>query len=174
MPKIGLHTDKSPDLVKSLTRYLDAEEKREFNRPYSAYFLDDGDYDDYYDCEFDDDMRSLVFPYGGYNKYDSPSEDDDFDAEYYDKHKNDKKSIYYYPNILYKSSRIEFGTLKKFSDFCDENNLFLPNDAVNQLMYNKVTHCTLDPVDEVTGDKVIVVDKSYGGLYYTVTDCIDD
>lgn len=171
MPKIGLHTDKSPDLVASLKKYIAAEEDRELNRPYSAYFIDD--YDDYYGDDYEDDLSSLVFPYTKYDSLSSPTDDDDFDAEYYDKHKNDKKSIYYYPSVYYKNTRIEFESMKKFSDFCDKNGLFLTNDTINQLMYNKVSHCTLDPIDEAEGDKVVVADKSYGGLYYSVCDDID-
>ena len=42
----------------------------------------------------------------------------------------------------------------------------------NNLMQWSVIHCCLDPISVEYGDKEIITDNSYGGLYWTVSEDI--
>jgi len=179
MKKIGEKSVGQPNLDDSLNKYIEAKELEELNRPYSANFIDDDDDYDYYSGYYD----GLLYPENNSRLLRSlleddgkscNDEDDEFDADEYLKHSKDKKSIYYYPNILDEYSRIEFSTLKEFNDFCDKHGYLMSNKTANDMIKGKVMHCTLDPTDKIVGDFVIVADRSYGGLYYSVCDDLYD
>ena len=176
MKKIGEKEVGQPNLDDSLNKYIEAKELEELNKPYTANFIDYDDdyYSDYYDgLLFPESnsrlLRSLLEDDGG-----PDDEEDDFNAEEYAKHSKDKKSIYYYPNILDEYSRMEFSNLKEFNDFCDKHGYLMSNRTANEMIKGKVMHCTLDPTDKMAGDFVIVADRSYGGLYYSVCDDLYD
>lgn len=192
MKKIG--NRKSPDLTKALKRFIVADEEREresyrqsLNSHYGGRFTGDewGYDDDYWDeygvqgssapwwaqYEMDhstvnDNDNDVVFP--------PPSEtDEDDDDEFfsdYTNHSNDKKEIYYYPDIDNRYDFLLFETLKEFNDYCDKTGILLTDDAASDLLYNYETHCCLSPSDREEGLLVLETDRSYGGLQWSVSD----
>ena len=160
-----------PNINECLGAYIQAEEKRLLNKPYSAGFIFDDDYcydDEYGDLNFmfyDDESSQLRHLASGL--------DDTFDAEYYACHRLDKKNIYFYPNIYDEDVRKKFNNLHEFNEFCNEKNYFMTDKTVMELMKRNTSHCCLDPDDLRCGDYVIVADNSYGALLYSVCDYLD-
>lgn len=169
-----------PDINKSLLAYLQSLSNK--SRRCELPFMFDDDYDDYdyYSSQYYDDVAD-------YMQYPRESDDDEelerilsekdltygydeFDADYYANHRLDEKAIYFYPNIYRKDTRKKFENLCEFSEFCNDNEYFMTDRTINEIMKRHTSHCCLDPQDLELGDKVIVSDKSYGGLYYSVCD----
>lgn len=80
------------------------------------------------------------------------------------------KSIKFYSDVSNEFSVQEFQSLKEFSDFCDEEGIFIGDTDLENLKSWSVIHCCLDPIDLDYGEKSIITDSSYGGLYWTVSD----
>jgi hypothetical protein len=80
----------------------------------------------------------------------------------------DGKEIYYYPNYHEKDSRLEFNSLKDFSDFCDDNGYIVNDDVSNLIMFNRVVHTCLKPNTREYGIYEMMADTSYGGMFYEV------
>jgi len=177
-----------PDINKSLLSYIQSLKNKACNLPFT---FDNDEYDDYYDYYdyynpryYDDSAEAMQ------SSRNSASDDEDlerilreknlacgyeeFDAEYYAKHRLDKKCIYFYSNIYREDTRRKFETLSDFSTFCDDNDYFMTDRTINEIMKRHTSYCCLDPQDLDMGDKVIVADKSYGGLYYSVCDDDDE
>ena len=80
----------------------------------------------------------------------------------------DGKEIYYYPDYHDKDARIEFGTLKAFNEFCDDNGYSVPSHVANMILFNRVSHCCLHPQSREYGLYEIIAETSYGNLFYEV------
>ena len=78
------------------------------------------------------------------------------------------KLIKFYRDIDNELDVNEFHSLNEFNDFCDENNYYVGCDSYDRLMNYDVIHCCLDPISLEYGEKEIITDVSYGGLYWTV------
>ena len=177
--KIKIGKKNSPDLTKSLKKYIKAENAREAETRktyYRQFYQNEWD-DDYYDDDFGfhfGSSRPWWADYGVESSLEEDEEnylghnDDDFDPEYYKAHMNDLKQIYYYEDINDKWGRHEFHTIKEFNDFCAEMGILMTDETANNLIYNFETHCCLNPEDLEEGNLVLVDDASYGGLTWTV------
>lgn len=80
------------------------------------------------------------------------------------------KSIKFYPDVEDEMTYKEFFSLKEFDDFCKEHNYSVGAVDSNNLTNMSVVHCCLDPIDLEYGDKTIITDSSYGGLYWSISE----
>ena len=85
-----------------------------------------------------------------------------------DNYEEGYKKIKFYPDITNEMSVIEFDSLKKFNDFCDERGYLVGTTDYENLKNWGTVHCCLDPIDLEYGEFAIITDTSYGGLYWTV------
>ena len=63
---------------------------------------------------------------------------------------------------------VEFQSLSEFNEYCEKNGYEVGDTDFSNLQKWNVIHCCLDPIDLSYGEKSIVTDTSYGGLYWTV------
>ena len=78
------------------------------------------------------------------------------------------KEIYYYPDYHDKENRLEFSTLKAFSDFCDSNGYLISEEVSKKLIYNRVVHTCLRSDSSQYGMYEITAETSYGTMFYEV------
>lgn len=88
---------------------------------------------------------------------------DDFESD-----DNDAKHIYFYPDVEQEMDVVEFQSLSEFNEYCEKNGYEVGDTDFSNLQKWNVIHCCLDPIDLSYGEKSIVTDTSYGGLYWTV------
>lgn len=81
--------------------------------------------------------------------------------------------IKYYPDVENELSVIEFNSLKEFENFCDKSGIVVNTVDYSRLLRENEVHCCLDPIDMDYGDKVLITDTSYGGLYWTVSEDVN-
>lgn len=195
MRKIGKKN--SPDLKVSLNKYIKAEDERRKAsyrrtsvRDFTGGEWADEGYEEYWDDYYDelygskpwwadygleDDATNDDGDDGNHKHAMSPSENDDDEFfEYYSRHANDEKRIYFYPDVNYKWDKQEFKNLKEFNQFCTEMGYLIEEKSLDDLMYCYESHCCLDPAEEKEGNLVVVCDRSYGALSWTVSDDDDE
>ena len=78
------------------------------------------------------------------------------------------KEIFYYPDYHNKDDRLEFNTLKSFSEFCEDNGYAVSESVANDISYRRVSHCCLSPIAREYGLYEIMCEESYGTLFYEV------
>lgn len=103
-------------------------------------------------------------PYSGYEE--NPTEIDDE----YDDYDYQEKTIWFYPDYHYKDDRLEFNSLKSFDKYCTKMGYNVPNFVVSELAYLSESHCCLDPQAEKEGVLEIMVEHSYGEMFYEACD----
>ena len=171
MKKIGKRN--APNMMSSLKKYIAAEEKREaeaYKRLSVRQFCGNewGDYDDEY---YGEDFYGSRPWWADYGVEDNPNEsnDDDEVYDFYKHHSNDEKRIYYYDDINNRFDYREFKTLKEFNEFCSEMGFLIDDASLNDLIFNYESHCCLDPTEKSEGNLIIISDRSYGGLSWSVS-----
>lgn len=115
----------------------------------------------------DDDYwkyRGSMFNHDEWN--DKLDDEDNYEEPY--------KCIKFYSDISNELSVREFYTLKEFNDFCADEGYIVSTTDYNHLVDWSVVHCCLDPISLEYGEKEVITDNSYGGLYWTVRDDISD
>lgn len=158
------------------------------------FVLDEDDYDSYYDClgrklstKQLKRLNKKLYGKGGkkrdcvsYTSYEDDEDDywkhrqtmfkngewDDDEDGYEEPY----KSIKFYPDVEDEMTYKEFFSLKEFDDFCKEHNYSVGAVDSNNLTNMSVVHCCLDPIDLEYGDKTIITDSSYGGLYWSISE----
>lgn len=96
--------------------------------------------------------------------------DELLDDDYYEP---SEKIIKFYYDIENELNVREFDNLADFESFCADEGYDIPSVDYNNLLNGVEIHCCLDPVDLEYGDKTIITDNSYGGLYWTVNEDVD-
>lgn len=103
-------------------------------------------------------------PYSGYE--DDPTEYD-LD-EYYSSNVEDieHKEIWFYPDYHCKDDRLEFNSIKEFSDYCEKQGYFVSREVAYDLAWRYESHCCLCPESEKVGLLEIMSEHSYGEMFY--------
>ena len=143
----------------------------------------------FYDCMGEDDFPDDDYPYYGFSKkelkklYGRKSKkkkgkrhrhyDDEMEDDVYSNVDSAWKEINFYEDIENELSVIQFSSIKEFSDYCEEQGIKVGNvDGENLMNWDRI-HCCLDPLSLKYGEKDLITDTSYGGLYWTVADDVD-
>lgn len=80
-------------------------------------------------------------------------------------------TIYFYEDYHDQTERLEFSSFKEFDDFCVERGYQIPQYCRHLLLTSPVSHCCVDPLSLKYGfDEEIVVEDSYGALFYSVSE----
>ena len=99
-------------------------------------------------------------PYSGY-------EDDSIDFEFsLDDENTEYKEIWFYPDYHCKDDKIEFNSIKEFSDYCEKQGYFVSREVVNDLAWRYESHCCLCPESEKLGLLEIMAEHSYGEMFF--------
>lgn len=106
-------------------------------------------------------------PYSGYE--DDPTEynldDIGFDATSYDDD-TEYKEIWFYPDYHCKDDKLEFNSIKEFSDYCENQGYFVSKEVANDLAWRYESHCCLCPESERLGLLEIMAEHSYGEMFF--------
>lgn len=106
-------------------------------------------------------------PYSGYE--DDPTEYnlDDIGFEYSSNDEyTEHKEIWFYPDYHCKDDRLEFNSIKEFSDYCENQGYFVSREVANDLAWRYESHCCLCPESEKVGLLEIMSEHSYGEMFY--------
>ena len=106
-------------------------------------------------------------PYSGYE--DDPTEYnlDDIGFEYSSNDENTEyKEIWFYPDYHCKDDKLEFNSIKEFSDYCENQGYFVSREVANELAWRYESHCCLCPESEKVGLLEIMSEHSYGEMFY--------
>jgi hypothetical protein len=80
------------------------------------------------------------------------------------------KEIWYYPDYHCKEDRLEFNSLKDFSDYCDTMGYFVDENVADDIEWRYESHCCLNPESKKLGLMEIMAEHSYGDLFYEACD----
>jgi len=106
-------------------------------------------------------------PYSGYE--DDPTEYnlDDIGFEYSSNGEDSEhKEIWFYPDYHCKDDRLEFNSIKEFSDYCEKQGYFVSREVAYDLAWRYESHCCLCPESEKVGLLEIMSEHSYGEMFY--------
>lgn len=106
-------------------------------------------------------------PYSGYE--DDPTEYnlDDIGFEYSSNGEDtEHKEIWFYPDYHCKDDRLEFNSIKEFSDYCEKQGYFVSREVAYDLAWRYESHCCLCPESEKVGLLEIMSEHSYGEMFY--------
>lgn len=106
-------------------------------------------------------------PYSGYE--DDPTEYnlDDIGFEYSSNVEDiEHKEIWFYPDYHCKDDRLEFNSIKEFSDYCEKQGYFVSREVAYDLAWRYESHCCLCPESEKVGLLEIMSEHSYGEMFY--------
>lgn len=106
-------------------------------------------------------------PYSGYE--DDPTEYnlDDIGFEYSSNGEDSEhKEIWFYPDYHCKDDRLEFNSIKEFSDYCEKQGYFVSREVINDLAWRYESHCCLYPESEKVGLLEIMSEHSYGEMFF--------
>lgn len=76
------------------------------------------------------------------------------------------KEIWFYPDYHCKDDRLEFNSIKEFSDYCENQGYFVSSEVANDLSWRYESHCCLCPESERVGLLEIMSEHSYGEMFY--------
>ena len=83
---------------------------------------------------------------------------------------DEQKSIWFYLDYHCKEDKLEFNSLKEFSDYCTSMGYFISQEVLNDISWRYESHCCLDPRNRSIGLDDVVCEHSYGELFYSVCD----
>lgn len=91
-----------------------------------------------------------------------------YNANYIDEDGNplNETSIYFYEDYHDKYSRIEFSNLYDFDQYCKEMGFDVPSYVGENIAYNPISHCCLNPAAKENGVLEIMREETYGDMYY--------
>ena len=112
-------------------------------------------------------ILDINVPYSGYEDDDTEYNLDDigFDATSYDDD-TEYKEIWFYPDYHCKDDKLEFNSVKEFSDYCENQGYFVPKEVAKDLVWRYESHCCLNPESERVGLLEIMSGHSYGDMFY--------
>ena len=98
-----------------------------------------------------------------------PTDEDDYyttDRDTWSDFANEKKRIVFYRNLPDKEDILEWDSLFEFNEWLQENGITVEDSDISSMVYSQEIHCCLSVE---TTDKILVVDRDYGGLAWEVT-----
>lgn len=112
-------------------------------------------------------LFDINVPYSGdeenLDEYNLDDVDIDFTTDDYD---DGQKEIWFYPDYHEKDDKLEFNSLKEFSDYCEDMGYFVSKEVVNDISWRYESHCCLCPESEKQGLLEIMSEHSYGEMFY--------
>ena len=108
---------------------------------------------------------NISVPYSGDEENPNEYDFDDIrlDTEDYEP---SSKEIWFYPDYHCKDDRLEFNSLKEFSDYCESMGYFVDKEVAENISWRYESHCCLNPESEKIGLLEIMTEHSYGELFY--------
>ena len=94
-------------------------------------------------------------------------EEEEYMSNDYD---SESKVIWFYPDYHSKEDRLEFNTLKEFSDYCESMGYWLTSVVEEEIRYRYESHCCLNPQSERIGLLEVMCEHSYGEMFYEACD----
>ena len=173
--KISLNSSLRPDLSSLFRSYLHRKTLEEDDL--NSYYDEDiyNIYDDWYD---DDCDSMLLYPLARYGhsvrNYSNVmnnkkfTRDDIYDEEDDLSYNDCEKEIWFYPDYHDKEDRLEFNSIKEFSDYCVSEGYFISDAYISDLRWRYESHCCLKSCG-VDGYEVIC-EHSYGEMFYEACD----
>lgn len=79
---------------------------------------------------------------------------------------DDSKIIRFYDDIADSEHYDEFSNLHEFDEWCDANDIHVPNEVIYDCVWNEEVHCCLDPT---YSEKTLIAARSYGDLVWELT-----
>jgi len=76
------------------------------------------------------------------------------------------KEIWFYPDYHCKDDRLEFNSLKEFSDYCENMGYWVDKKVAEDISWRYESHCCLNPESEKIGLLEIMTAHSYGEMFY--------
>lgn len=83
-----------------------------------------------------------------------------------DDYSDEQKSIWFYLDYHCKEDKLEFNSLKEFSDYCKSMGYFIPQEVLSDISWRYESHCCLCPLSEKVGLLEIMSENSYGNMFY--------
>ena len=74
--------------------------------------------------------------------------------------------IWFYNDINNKYDRLCFQSLAEFDDYCEDMGYYVSPNVGEEIVYNSVSHCCINPLTIGTGRLDILVEESYLDLCY--------
>lgn len=105
---------------------------------------------------------NISVPYSG-DETDLDEYDFDFATEDYD---SQSKEIWFYPDYHCKDDKLEFNSLKEFSDYCESMGYWVDKDVTADISWRYESHCCLKPESEKVGLLEIMSEHTYGEMFY--------
>lgn len=196
--------DNKPNFKPLFLKYMETYERLEreyYANLYNDYYDDWGDYGDYYDdynpyyqrlrAEELLDNYHKNFSVGKSNKrgcrggnkhhkcislYSSKSSKkrySDIRNNMFDS-RGDDKIIYYYDDIDNPDSATTFYNVYDFDKFLDEEGISVPQSEIDNLLSRSVSHCCINPKTRLSGQLVLLTDKTYGELRWECADANEE
>lgn len=106
-------------------------------------------------------------PYSGSEEYTDEYNFDDVDiSSATDDYDDGQKEIWFYPDYHEKDDKLEFNSLKEFSDYCDSMGYYVSPKVEHKIEWYYESHCCLCPESEKQGFLEIMTEHSYGEMFY--------
>lgn len=163
--KINIKGKDKPNLSLLFHEYL-INNSYDSYAPYGDYSMMMDYYNDCYD-DYDDD-GCMVYPMY-LNKKKRKNEryksvlDYNYDDDEYCPH-----IIWFYLDFNNRSNRLEFNTLSEFSEYCDIHGYSVDDNMIDRLIYCYESHCCPSGEYDEYGLEKIMVEHSYGDMFYEV------
>lgn len=111
-------------------------------------------------------MFDISVPYSG-DETDPDEYDFDFTTEDYN---SESKEIWFYPDYHFKDDKLEFNSLKEFSDYCESMGYCVNKEVAADISWRYESHCCLNPGSEKIGLLEIMTEHTYGEMFYEACD----
>lgn len=107
-------------------------------------------------------LFNISVPYSG-DETDPDEYDFDFTTEDYE---SESKEIWFYPDYHCKDDKLEFNSLKEFSDYCDSMGYWVDKEVAADISWRYESHCCLNPESKKIGLLEIMTEHTYGEMFY--------
>lgn len=84
----------------------------------------------------------------------------------------EKKFIYFYPDVNKRDSRNEYNSLFELDAFLDSENIDIDEETIQFLLHHPVIHCAVKETEH--GLKLLVCENSWGNLVFTCCQNMED